>query len=301
MKKIFIIISLFALTATTNAQAQANRVAEAIVDAIFGDGKKKDTFTHKTTDAGGQVSFTVPKEILAQAAGEWYSWEVSESSKAAVVSSTRNSAVIKGKYSTSSTIINYKYRVREFVNGKEKYETVSFPFTLTVNRIEPTSITIDQETTVGWGIQSQLRPKFTPEFSEAGTSYDSDNTNIVTVSANGVVTGQKLGDANIIIRTDNGLETRTHITCVIPPVSKIKVTGHDKSEKLYPGDEIQLGFDYAPEHAEPQVRWYSSDKQIATVDENGLVKILDHGTVHIYCEDKNGAKNDIKLKPKKLK
>lgn len=300
MKKLFIVMFLFTLTAAANAQS-AERVAEAIVGAIFGDSKQKDTHTHKTTDAGGQVAFNVPKEILSRASGQWYSWEVSESSKAAVVSSTRNSAVIKGKYSTSSTVINYKYKVREFRDGREKEETVSFPFTLTVNRVEPTAITIDQETTVGWGVSSQLHPKFTPEYSEAGTSFDSDNTNIVTVSANGVVTGQQLGSANIIIRTENGLQTQTHITCVIPPVSKIQVVGHDKKEKLYPGDEVQLSFNYAPEHAQPQVRWYSSDSQIATVDENGLVKILDHGTVHIYCEDKNGAKNDIKLKPKKLK
>lgn len=301
MKKLFIIISLFTLTAAANAQSTKDRIAEAIVDAIFGDGKKKDDFTHKTTDAGGQVAFNVPKEILGRASGDWYSWEVSESNKAAVVSSTRTNAIIKGKYSTASTIIKYKYKVRIVTDGKSKEEIEVFPFTLTVNRIEPTSITIDQETTVGWGLTSQLRPKFTPEYSEAGTSFDSDNTSVVTVSANGVVTGQQLGDANIIIRTENGLQTQTHITCVIPPVSKIKVIGHDKKEKLYPGDEVQLSFNYAPEHAQPQVRWYSSDSQIATVDENGLVKILDHGTVHIYCEDKDGAKNDIKLKPKKLK
>lgn len=297
MKKSLFFVAFFAMTAMTcNAQSFGEKILNAIVDGLS-DDKKKDTPTHKYIEAGGQVGLVAPKSAVEEASS--YSWSPAESDKVRVVQSTKSSCTIQGLRSTSGTIVNYKYSYKYYKDGKEKTENVSIPFTITISRIDPEAVTIDQETTVGWGITSQLRPRFTPQYAEAGLSYDSDNTNVVQVNSNGVMTGIALGEANVRIRTSNGLETETHVTCVIPRVSKIEVVGYDKKNKLIPGDEVQLDYRYAPEHAEPQVTWSSNDEEIAKVDQNGHVTIVGNGTVHIYCTDKNGAKDDIKLKPKK--
>lgn len=299
MKKMIILFAFLAMTAMTcNAQSTGQKILNAIVDGLTSDGKK-DTPTHKYIEAGGQVGLVAPKNAVADATS--YSWSAAESSKVRIVQSSKNSCTVQGLRSTSGTVVNYKYNYKIIKDGREKIESATIPFTITISRIDPEAITIDQETTVGWGITSQLHPRFTPQFAEAGLSYDSDNTDVVRVNTNGVMTGISLGEANVRIRTSNGLETETHVTCVIPAVSKIEITGHDKHDKLYPGDELQLGFKYGPEHAEPSVTWSSNNTEIATVDENGLVKIVGHGTVHIYCTDRSGAKDDIKLKPKKAK
>lgn len=298
MRKAIILIAILAMTATTcSAQSVGNKILNAIVDGLTGSDKK-DNPTHKHIDAGGMVELTVPKDIVKRGFTS-YRWTANESSKVRIVDSSKTGATIQGLKSSSGTIVHFKYKYKVFVDGKEKSEEGSVAYTITINRVEPESITIDQETTVGWGITAQLRPRFTPQYAEAGLSYDSDNTSVVQVNSNGVMTGIALGEANIRIRTSKGLETETHVTCVIPNVSKIEITGNEKGKKLIPGDELQLDFMYAPEHAAPSVSWSTSDSSIATVDETGHVKIIDKGTVHIYCTDKNGAKGDLKLKPKK--
>lgn len=300
MKKLLLFVAFFSMAAMAcNAQSTGKKILNAIVDGLTSDGNKKDSPTHKYIEAGGQVGLVAPRNAVEEATS--YSWSPAESDKVRVVSSSKNSCTIQGLRSTSGTIVNYKYYYKIYKDGKEKTESTTIPFTITISRIDPEAITIDQETTVGWGVTAQLRPRFTPQFAEAGLSFDSDNTDVVKVNTNGVMTGIALGDANVRIRTSNGLETETHVTCVIPPVSKIEVVGHDKKEKLQQGDEIQLDYRYGPEHAEPNVTWSSNDEEIATVDQTGHVKFVGHGTVHIICTDRSGAKGDVKLKPKKAK
>lgn len=300
MKRIFVVLALLVSTATfAGAQSAGERIAEKIVDAIFGDNGPKDTPTHKHIDAGAQAAFSVPKEIQAKAYGDWYSWEPAERGKVDIISKSRTGVTVRGLRSTSSTIINYKYKVIIEKDGVKKEEVESFPFTLTIFRIVPTGMTIDQETHVGWGVERRLAPRFSPDYAEAGLTFDSDNPSVVTVNSNGVMMGQQLGEANIYITSDNGLKTSTHVICVVPAVSTISVVGFDKKANLYPGDSVQLDYRYGPVHAEPCVRWVSSDTEVATVDENGLVTFISNGVVHISCVDADGAKGEVKIRVKK--
>lgn len=298
MKRIITFLALVTLTVVT---ANAQSVLERVVDALVNDGKKEDP-THKTIDAGGQVGLSVPKHIFDRYEVTSYLWSSSDHSKASVISSTKTSATVDTYRSTPGTVITYKYYYKTWKDGKEVTESATIPFTITINRVAPTAIKVNQETSVGWGVESYLKYELYPRCSEAAMQFDSDNPNAVTINSQGKAYGVALGDAIITIRTDNGLEASTHMECVIPAVSKLYINGYDKEEKLYVGDEIDLSYTFAPVHAQPTVRWYSSDKEIATVDENGHVKIVGKGTVHIYCASTtNNVKTDIKLKPKKAK
>lgn len=296
MRKIITLLLLAALVAT-GAQAQES-LGKAIVNAIFGGGGKDDP-THKTIDAGGMVGLVLPKNIT-QLGLDRVSWEPVDNRYLRVNESSKTSATVQGLRSTSSTVINAKYTYKTFVDGKEKQVTEKFPFTIKINRIDPEAVSLPQIVTVGWGVTSQLSPRLTPAFSECGFMYDSDDVNTVTVNENGVMYGVKLGETDITVRTSNGLECSTHVRCVIPAVTALEITGYNKkNEKIVIGDELQLGYNYGPEHSEPSVTWSTNKPEIATVDQNGLVKFLDSGTVHVILTDKSGASTDVKIKVKK--
>jgi len=298
MKKIYLLAFVLTLLSPASHAQSLGDVLNAVADAI--SGEKKDEWRNKVIDAGGQVGLSVPKDVLHKDITYW-SWSVSDLSKLRIVSNDKSSCVIKGISSTSSSVVTYKYYYKVMKDGKEDKESRTITYNIKVNQIVPTSLSVLQETTVGWGTYAQLRPILKPDYSEAALEYTSENTDIVRVGTNGKIYGVAMGDTYVTIRSDNGLETETHVTVGMPSISEIKITGYDKNVKLYDGDQLQLGYTYAPEHAEPQVRWQSSDSHIATVDENGLVTFVSNGTVHIYCIDRTGVKADIKLKPKKNK
>lgn len=302
MKKITFTIMMCALSVMgAKAQSVKEVIADAIVSAVFGDSKQgKDTPTHKHIDAGGTVSLVLPKNITSLDPSA-VTWSPVDSKYVRVRQSNKTSAVIQGLRSTSSTVVNAKYSFKKFKDGKETTVTETFPFTITVNKVDPESVTLPQVTEVGWGVTRGLPLKVTPEFAECNYLFDSSDINTVTVDGNGYLYGVKLGEADVTVKTSNGLTCETHVRCVVPSVSSVEVTGFNKKDRHEVGDELQLSFSHAPEHAIPEVKWSSTDPAIATVDQNGHVKLLDTGTVHIVVTDKTGAKNDVKIKVKKNK
>ena len=294
-KTALLIVMCLAFSANT---LQAQSVGEMIVNALLGE--KKEDPTHKYIDAGGVVGLMLPQNITRKGLTSVY-WSPVDSRYVRVKEQSGNSAVIQGLRSTSSTVVNAKYSYKTIVDGKEKTVTETFPFTITIKRVDPTSITMPQITEVGWGTSRSLPIRLMPEYSECDFLFDSSNTNIATVNANGSLYGVALGETDVLVKTSNGLQCETHVVCVIPGVSEVRITGFDKNVKYVAGDEFKLGFSYAPEHAIPEVTWSSKDPEVATVDNEGNVKVLSHGTTHIIVTDKTGMKNDIKLKVKKSK
>lgn len=260
-------------------------------------GPRKEEPRQKTIKAGGEVAFSVPRDVLDRGYDR-YKWEIDDR-KLKIISYDKSSATFLGIASTPSTVINYKYfyKVKD-KDGKDKTESATIPFTVTILKVAPTSIDVRPETTVGWGVNSYLSYRLWPEYSEADMHFLTDNPNVVTINSSGNAYGVALGEANVYVKTDNGLEAVTHVTCVIPEVSNIKVKGYDKKQKLYVGDELQLEAEYSPVHSEPSLTWSSSDETKATVDAYGYVKIVGKGTVHIICKDISGVKGDVKLKSK---
>lgn len=298
------IVFLFMLLFTVSTGMQAQSLGEAILSALLGEDDKpkkegKDP-THKYIDAGGMVGLVLPRNIASLDLVSVY-WNPVDSRYIRVKESSKTSATIQGLRSTSSTVINAKYTYKTWVDGKEKNVTENFPFTITIRRVEPESISLPQITTVGWGLSRALPIRLTPEFAECDFMYDSDDTNVAMVNGDGYLYGVNIGETDVVVETSNGLRCETHVRCVIPDVSEVKITGYDKKEKHEIGDEFDLSYHYAPEHAIPDVRWSSSDREVATVDEHGHVTIVGAGTVHIILMDKTGKKNDIKIKIKKKK
>lgn len=65
-------------------------------------------------------------------------------------------------------------------------------------------------------------------------------------------------------------------------------------QTIYIGDSLELSASINPENVDdPSIVWSSSDEDIATVNQNGLVKTLAEGDVTIYAKAANGVTGEM--------
>lgn len=133
-----------------------------------------------------------------------------------------------------------------------------------------------------------------------GVTWTSSNTKVITVDKNGNVKGVGAGKATITCRSvDN---PRVIATCNITVV--VKATGVKLSYSkgsVYAGFSGTLKATVLPSDAtNKKVTWSSSNKAVATVDQNGKVTGVKPGTAVITCTTKDGsfkAKCTVTVKP----
>lgn len=141
--------------------------------------------------------------------------------------------------------------------------------------------------TVPVGTVRQLTPTITPAVS-IPLSWSSSNIDIVTVDSTGKITAVAEGEANITVTLGDKSATIKVVVAKADPAS-IVIVGASSFHKM--GTSVQLSAQVIPELAPQGVDWSSSDEDIATVDENGLVQFVGVGDVTITATSK--AKNTV--------
>ncbi|MBQ6997536.1 MAG: Ig-like domain-containing protein [Oscillospiraceae bacterium] len=108
----------------------------------------------------------------------------------------------------------------------------------------------------------------------------------LTVYSNGLIKANRLGDAYVLVSSaDGNVTVRYDIVVANIPTS---VTLSETSVTLYPGETRRLSASVAPQDADDtSYRWESSDPNVASVDENGIVTSVGYGTAVIkaICND----------------
>lgn len=119
--------------------------------------------------------------------------------------------------------------------------------------------------------------------------WKSSNEEVATVDDKGVVTGVKVGNAEITaISEDNESVSSSCKVEVISPVSSISII--PEQIDIYENDSQQLEVKFSPDDASNRdVTWTSRDKDIATVDAKGNVKALKAGKTEVYAVSKDGG------------
>lgn len=113
--------------------------------------------------------------------------------------------------------------------------------------------------------------------------WSSEDSKIATVDGNGNVKGVSEGTVNIIIVSSISGEVKMkEIKVTRPEVESIDIN-KVSTGKVYLLDEVKLQAIIQPTGAVSDVTWISSDEEIATVDENGLVKTHRSGEVEIIA------------------
>lgn len=125
------------------------------------------------------------------------------------------------------------------------------------------------------------------------TLFESANTACATVSRTGKISPVAEGNTTITVTVSDGYATFQKIVALkvvkdIVPVSSVSL--NQSSVTKYIGDNFQLSATVLPDDAsDKSLTWTSSDRNKATVDNNGNVTILAAGTVTISATAYNGV------------
>ena len=118
--------------------------------------------------------------------------------------------------------------------------------------------------------------------------WESSNKNVVTVE-NGNLTLIENGEAQITVTTQNGYTVQCSIT-VITPITSLAVS--PTSETVNVGNTVQLTGTVNPSNTTESTLWTSSNTDVATVSDTGLVTAKSAGTATITFKNSSGTKLD---------
>ncbi|MBR2822408.1 MAG: Ig-like domain-containing protein [Clostridia bacterium] len=138
--------------------------------------------------------------------------------------------------------------------------------------------------------QAYLHPSILPSNAdERGVTFASTDSSIATVTPNGQVRGVKRGECAIVITSKGNPSVSMEVPVqVIQKVEKISFTGQPVS--LPVRTTTQLTWNVLPEDATiTDVTFTSSNRKVATVDQDGVVTGLTRGTSTITAAATDGS------------
>ncbi len=158
--------------------------------------------------------------------------------------------------------------------------------------IEAAGITLDKtEASLVEGETITLTATIDPEMTTDKTvTWSSSDPEIAAVSEIGVVTAVKAGVAIITATTSNGIEATCTVTVEPLIILVTSITLDQETIAAEPGNVIQLIATVEPEDAtDKTIIWKSSDENVATVNEEGVVTVLSEGTAVITATAADGS------------
>jgi hypothetical protein len=180
----------------------------------------------------------------------------------------------------------------EFINNPA-FDIDAIKFTRLFTPVSGISLNSCPSDTLWAGDTYQLTANVEPWYANnSSLTWESSDEAIATVDSTGMVTAISDGTAFITVTTnEGGFATTCQINSKIEVVSVYGITiGDCPWTILQAGNTHQLIANVAPENAtDRQVTWKSSDPEVASVDENGLVFALSQGSVKITAITKDGG------------
>ena len=176
--------------------------------------------------------------------------------------------------------------------------------TITVEPVKVSSVKISPSSaTMTLGESRTVTAKISPKNATwPEVTWSSDDPGIVTIDANGTLRAVGVGKATISATTPEGKSRTARITVKPVYVKKIYLSA-DITDGLIGGvngrNQVKLSHQIEPMNATIQgVEWISSNKRIATVDENGVVTGHQEGSVTITCKATDGSGRYARIKLK---
>ena len=172
---------------------------------------------------------------------------------------------------------------------------------ITFEAVAITSITMDATASVAVGGNVTLTPTVSPANTSETVMWESDNTDIATVS-NGVVTGVAVGSTTIRAKSPSNGSIKAECTVTVTaPIAVTDVTLDKTSVMMEAGDAETLTATISPADATNKaVTWESSDEDVATVVD-GVVTAVGVGsatiTVKSVADDTKTATCAVTVKP----
>ena len=282
--------------ATVNANGMVTAIAlgEAIITATTADGSNLSTscvinvgatpaesISLNLTEASLKVdeTTTLTATVLPETAtNKTVTWKSSNEAIATVDANGKVTAVAVGEATITATTTDGSN-----LSATCKVTVVAtLAESITLNVTEA-SLKVDETTT--------LTATVLPETAaNKSVTWTSSNEAVATVDTNGLVTAIALGEAIITATTTDG--TNLSASCKVTVVPTLAMSIElDKTElDAMEMTEFQLTATVLPENTTNKgVVWSSSDNEIASVDETGLVKMHRVGSVVITATTVDGS------------
>lgn len=209
----------------------------------------------------------------------------SAASVATVTADGRVAAVGAGRATvTASTFNGKKAKCEVYVLGGPSPESLA----LSVMSI-----------VVGVGDSLPVQPYIQmDEGADAFFAFATQDRRIATVSATGQLTGKKAGKTKLGVKTHNGLTAFCQVE-VLPAPKSISLDIKDRMMGL--GGTYLLRVTPNPWQSYTTLTFTSSDKGVATVDENGRISAVAPGKCTITVKTHNGKKASCAITVKNVK
>ncbi len=202
------------------------------------------------------------------------------------VATVSSNGVVKGKKAGTATI------TAKSSNGKKATCKVRVKKSVAVKKVALNK----KSAKIYVGKTLKLKAAISPSnASNKKVTWSSSNKSIATVNSKGVVKGKKAGTATITAKSSNGKKATCKVK--VKNVAVKKVALNKKSAKIYVGKTLRLKATISPSNAtNKKVTWSSSNKSVATVSTNGVVKGKKAGTATITAKSNNGKKATCKVR-----
>lgn len=153
------------------------------------------------------------------------------------------------------------------------------------------SISLDNNNSILYvGETKQLQASVLPEYATNKTlEWTSSNNNVATVDENGMILANSVGTSTITAKTTDG--SNLSASCIVHVRAYVESISLDQTVlELYPNDGIQLNANILPEYASNKsLSWSSTNSNVASVTNNGLVRGIKPGHVIITAKATDGS------------
>ncbi len=157
--------------------------------------------------------------------------------------------------------------------------------------VEATKITLNEtKIELVTGNTTKLQATISPDYAINKTViWSSADTNIATVTEDGIVKAISKGNTTITAETTNGKTATCYIVVNNPEIEVEYISLSRTSIELNKDYSLKLQATITPGNATNRsITWTSADTNIATVTEDGVVKAISKGTTTITATSSNG-------------
>ena len=182
---------------------------------------------------------------------------------------------------TFQVVVSY---LRNTMTGDGGQPVITYNITV----VNITDIILPSTVDIPVGESYRFSPVLVPNNATTNYTWTSLNPDVATISSDGTVTAQSIGEAVITCMAHNGVTTRSTIR--VNPVLVNNIEMNETSAEMVVGDNLQLVATVLPFNATNKtVTWSSTNESVAVVDESGIVTAVGSGTCQIKATATDGS------------
>ncbi len=187
---------------------------------------------------------------------------------------------------TKDMLSGYNMSIVGTQTVKVNYGGKTAEFEIKTGEIAVTSVSITGINTIPKGTQMKLSVSVAPEnATDNSVKWSSSDESKATVDADGNVTALATGEVTITATASNGVSAAHKLAITAPCVLLML---DESSVTLYKGDTKEIGTKLSPIDTTDKVVWSSSNSNIASVGDSGVITAVSPGETTITAKAGNG-------------